>query len=206
MYRYGSGYNNKVMGKELSVPKIRATSEQQQQVFAEAADPLVSFKDTEMKGATLPELTEIIKTAHASFQSHLADALQAALIAGRALMVAREQFTYDRQTGGFRGWLEEIGVGKSSAYQYINFAKNESIVSMARTLSEAMDLLAQHRAKQRALEQAEQDVVIKNRRVMVKLTREGDQKLERIAEKRGVDISALMSEILEQWLANQEDR
>lgn len=194
------------MTKRLSIPEIRVTSEEQQQVFAEAADPLVSIKDIDMKGATLPELIDIIKAAHVSFQSHLADALQAALIAGRALMVARDQFTYDRQTGGFRGWLEEIGVGKSSAYQYIKLAKNESIVSVARTLSEAMDLLAQHRANQRALEQAGQEVFIKNRRVMVKVTSEGDQKLERIAKKRGVEISVLMSEILEQWLANQEDR
>ena len=149
------------MTQILSLSKTRVTSEKQQQAFAEAADPLVSLKDIEVKGATLSELADIVKGAHESFQSHLGHALQAALIAGRALIAAREQFTYDRQTGGFRGWLEEIGVGKSSAYQYINFAKNESIVSQAGTLSEAMDLLTQQRAEQRALKAAPQAVDVK---------------------------------------------
>ena len=193
------------MTQILSLSKTRVTSEKQQQAFAEAADPLVSLKDIEVKGATLSELADIVKGAHESFQSHLGHALQAALIAGRALIAAKEQFTYDRQTGGFRGWLEEIGVGKSSAYRYIKLATNEPVVSQAGTLSEAMDLLAQHRAEQRVLEQAAQEVVIKKRRVTLKLTDDRDQKLERIAEKRGVEISALMNEILEQWLVNQED-
>ncbi|MGA1623577.1 MAG: hypothetical protein ACO36E_12750 [Synechocystis sp.] len=193
------------MAKKLSIPEIRITSEEQQQVFAEAVDPLVSLKDIDIQGGTLPELTEIIQKAHASFQSHLADALQAALIAGRALIVAKDQFTYDRQTGGFRGWLKEIGISKSSAYRYIELATNEPVVSQAGTLSEAMDLLAQHRAEQRALKAALDVVEVKNRRVTLKLTSEGDQKLERIAEKRGVEIATLTTEILEQWLANQKD-
>lgn len=192
------------MTKELSLPKTRATSEEQQRAFAEAADPLLSLKDVEVKGATLSDLANIVKGAHVSFQSHLGHALQAALIAGRALIAAREQFTYDHQTGGFRGWLEEIGVSKSSAYRYIQLATNELIVSQAGTLSEAMDLLAQQRAEQRALKQAAQEVVIKTRRVTLQLTDDRDQKLERIAEKRGVEISALMNEILEQWLSSQD--
>jgi len=192
------------MTKKLSLPETRVTSEEQQQAFAAAADPLVSLKDIEVKSATLSELADIVKGAHESFQSHLGHALQAALIAGRALIVAREQFTYDHQTGGFRGWLEEIGVSKSSAYRYIQLATNELIVSQAGTLSEAMDLLAQQRAEQRALKQAAQEVVIKTRRVTLQLTDDRDQKLERIAEKRGVEISVLMNEILEQWLASQD--
>ena len=74
------------MAKKLSIPALRVTAQKQQDIFAQAADPLVSLKTVELEGATLSELAEIIKTAHTSFQAHLGSALQAALIAGRALL------------------------------------------------------------------------------------------------------------------------
>lgn len=193
------------MSRKLSIPEMRVTSDEQQQLFAKAADPLTSLQEIETKGATLSELADIVKTAHLSCQSHLKDALQAALIAGRALLAAKDQFAYDYQTKGFRGWLAEIGISKSSAYRYISLATNELLVSQAGTLSEAMNLLAQHRAEQRALESVRQVIEVKKRRVTLKLRNKDDQKLERIAEERGVEVAVLMSEILEQWLANQED-
>lgn len=193
------------MAKKLSIPEMRVTSEAQQGIFAEAADPLVSLKDVDVKEATLLELADIVQAAHISFQSHLADALQAAIIAGRALVVAKEKFAYDPQTKGFRGWLEEIKISKSSAYRYIQLATNELLVSQAGTLSEALDLLAKHRAEQRVLKGAAKEVVIKKRRVTLKLTEERDQKLEQIAKDRGIEVAVLTTEILEKWLSSQED-
>lgn len=193
------------MPKKLSVPGIRVTSAEQQGLFAQAADPITPLKEIDMNGATLVELEDIVKAAHQSFQSHLGDALQAGLIAGKALLTAKQQFTYDRQTGGFRGWLERIEVSKSTAYRYIELATNEPIVSQAGTLSEAMERLAQHRAEQRALKAGEEQVEVKKRRVTLKLSNERDQKLESIAQSRGVDLSALIKEIVEQWLTNEQD-
>jgi predicted DNA binding CopG/RHH family protein len=76
-------------------------------------------------------------------------------------------------------------------------------VSQAGTLSEAMERLAQHRAEQRALQAKEEKVEVKKRRVTLKLSDERDQKLEKIAQNRGMDISTLIKEIVEQWLASQ---
>lgn len=191
------------MTKKLSIPALRVTAQKQQDIFAQAADPLVSLKTVELEGATLSELAEIIKTAHTSFQAHLGSALQAALIAGRALLVAKEQFVYDRQIGGFRGWLTELEISKSSAYRYINLANHAQIVSQAGTLSEAMTLLSQYRAEQRTLKTANTTPDLKKRRMTVTLPSEPDGQLEQIAQARGIEVSVLMSEVIEQWLINQ---
>lgn len=193
------------MAKKLSIPVPRVTAQKQQALFAEAANPLITLETIELEGATLLELGEIVQTAHTAFEAHLGSALQAGLIAGRALLVAKEKFTYDRQTGGFRGWLVELAISKSSAYRYMNLAKHDQIVSQAGTLSEAMALLSQYRSEQRALRAVNPVPVLKKRRMTVTLTVERDHQLESIAQARGVEVSGLMSEIIEQWLVSQED-
>ena len=49
------------MTKKLSIPALRVTAQKQQDIFAKAADPLVSLKTVELEGATLSELAEINK-------------------------------------------------------------------------------------------------------------------------------------------------
>jgi predicted DNA-binding protein len=68
-----------------------------------------------------------------------------------------------------------------------------------------MERLAQHRAEQRALKAGEEQVEVKKRRVTLKLSNERDKKLESIAQSRGVDLSALIKEIVEQWLTDEQD-
>ncbi|MEB3309528.1 MAG: hypothetical protein VKJ02_04795 [Snowella sp.] len=189
------------MPKKLSVPTIRVTAQQQQDVFAQAADPLVSLETVELEGAKLSELAEIIKMAHSSFEAHLGSALQSALIAGRALLAAKEQFVYNRQLGGFRGWITELEISKSSAYRYMDLANHSQIVSQAGTLSEAIALLSQYRAEQRALNPSESSLNLKKRRMTVTLSIERDKQLEQIAKAKGIEISTLINEVIDQWLA-----
>jgi hypothetical protein len=192
------------MVKKLSVPSVRSSALQQQEVFAQASNPLLILETVEVSSASLEELGSLVVKAHKAFQSHLESALQAALIAGRALIAAREQFSYDRGVGGFRGWLSELGVSKSASYRYIDLAKHDAIVSQAGTLSEAMELVSQFKAEQRALNDSLSISTITKRRTTLSLDLEKDLKLERLAAERGIEVSSLISEIIERWLSRQK--
>jgi hypothetical protein len=193
------------MPNKLSVPAVRSTAIQQQETFAQAADPLTYLQAVDFSAASLEQLATVTREAHKSCQSHLGVALQAALIAGKALIAAREQFTYDRNTGGFRGWVAELGVSKTVAYRYIDLAKHSEIVSQAGTLSEATALLAQHRAEQQALKAGHEPPPIIKRRMTLTLNRERNAKLEAIATDRGLEVASLVTEILDRWLSQQPD-
>jgi hypothetical protein len=192
------------MVKKLSIPSVRSTALQQQEVFAQASNPLIILETVEVSSASLEELGSLVVEAHKAFQSHLESALQAALIAGRALIAAREQFSYDRGVGGFRGWLSELGVSKSASYRYMDLAKHDAIVSQAGTLSEAMELVSQFKAEQRALNDSFSTSTITKRRTTLSLELEKDLKLERLAAERGIEVSSLISEIIERWLSRQK--
>jgi hypothetical protein len=195
------------MVKKLTIPKIRSTSSsaiQQQETFAQASDPLAELETLELEGAELEELGNIVKQAHSAFESHLVSALQAALIAGRALLAARDVFNYDRDVGGFRGWVEDLGLSKSASYRYIDLAKHDAIVSQAGTLSEAMSLVAQYKAEQRASQQIEVVPQFVKRRTTLTLDSAKDAKLEQLATDRGVEVSALVVEVIDRWLSRQK--
>jgi len=66
-----------------------------------------------------------------------------------------------------------------------------------------MTLLSQYRAEQRTLKTANTTPDLKKRRMTVTLPSERDGQLEQIAQARGIEVSALMSEVIEQWLINQ---
>jgi hypothetical protein len=182
------------MVKKLSIPSVRSTALQQQEVFAQASNPLIILETVEVSSASLEELGSLVVEAHKAFQSHLESALQAALIAGRALIAAR----------GFRGWLSELGVSKSASYRYMDLAKHDAIVSQAGTLSEAMELVSQFKAEQRALNDSFSTSTITKRRTTLSLELEKDLKLERLAAERGIEVSSLISEIIERWLSRQK--
>ena len=192
------------MAKKLSIPSVRSTAIQQQEVFAQASDPLAILETIELETSDLEELEKVVKEAHNAFQSHLVSALQAALIAGRALLAAKELFSYDRNVGGFRGWLNEIGISKSASYRYIDLAKHSEIVSQAGTLSEAMNLVTQYKAERRATLERVARPSFKKRRATLTLEADKDAKLEQLAAAKGIEISLLITEILERWLSRQK--
>jgi hypothetical protein len=205
--RFGHGLKIFVMVKKLTVPNIRsskASAIQQQEAFAQASNPLTELETIELEGAELDELGNIITQAHNAFQSHLVSALQAALIAGKALLAAKDMFNYDRDVGGFRGWVEGLGLSKSASYRYIDLARHDEIVSQAGTLSEALDLVAQYKAEQRAIQQIDVVPQYVKRRTTLTLNSEKDAKLEQIAADRGIEISSLVAEIIDRWLSRQK--
>lgn len=193
------------MAKKLSIPEVRSSAQRQQENFAQAADPLDLLQTKDLSKASLNELASVVQEAHNSFQSHLVSALQAAFVAGNALILAKEQFSYDRNVGGFRGWVSEIGISRATSYRYMDLAQNREIVSQAETLSDALALLAEHKAKQRALLDASNTPELKKRRTTLTLSSERDDKLKMIAEARGVEVSSLISEVLDRWLSRQKN-
>lgn len=193
------------MAKKLSIPSMRSSAVQQQAVFSQAADPLIQLETVELNGSSLEQLAKIVKEAHNSFESHLVSALQAALIAGKALTVAKQQFVYDRNVGGFRGWVSELGISRSTSYRYMDLAQHSEIVSQAETLSEATALLSQYKAEQRALRASKVTTNFIKRRTTLTLSKERDAKLESLAEAKGVEVSSLITEVLDRWLARQRD-
>jgi Ribbon-helix-helix protein, copG family len=194
------------VAKRPSIPAARSSAVQQQEVFAQASDPLAALKTLELGDAELEELATVVKEAHNAFQSHLVSALQAALIAGRALLAAKERFVYDREVGGFRGWIADLGLSKSASYRYIELAKHDGIVSQAGTLAEAMELVSQYKAEQRAAA-AHQNLEaprFMKRRTTLTLESENDAKLEQLAGVRGIEVAELIEEVLKRWLSRQK--
>lgn len=191
------------MPKKLSIPSVRASAAQQQENFAQAANSLIKLESVELDGASLDDLALIVREAHQSYQSHLVSALQAALIAGRALIEAKQKFVYNRDVGGFRGWVTDVGLSRSTCYRYIDLAQHNEIVSQAETLSEALELLSQYKAEKRALKSAESSNELRKRRATLTLKKERDEKLEAIAASRGIEVSSLIVDVLDKWLARQ---
>lgn len=192
------------MAKKLTIPSARSSALQQQETFAQASDPLVELETVELGTANLEELAAVVQQAHIAFQSHLVSALQAALIAGKALLAAQKMFKYDRDIGGFRGWVADLGVSKSASYRYIDLAKHDEIVSQAGTLSEAMELVSQYKAEQRAAQEIDVVPVFKKRRTTLTLDSDKDTKLEQLAAAKGVEVSLLITEVIERWLSRQK--
>lgn len=192
------------MAKKLTIPSARSSALQQQETFAQASDPLVEIETVELGTANLEELAAVVQQAHIAFQSHLVSALQAALIAGKALIAAQKMFKYDRDIGGFRGWVADLGVSKSASYRYIDLAKHDEIVSQAGTLSEAMELVSQYKAEQRAAQEIDVVSVFKKRRTTLTLDSDKDAKLEQLAAAKGVEVSLLITEVIERWLSRQK--
>lgn len=194
-----------VKAKKLSIPKVRTSALKQQDNFAHAAGSLEHLQSQDLSKANLNELATVVQQAHDAFQSHMVSALQAALVAGNALVLAKEKFLYDRKVGGFRGWVIELGISRATSYRYMDLAQNRNIVSQAETLSDALELLARHKAEQRALQATEESPSMKKRRATLTLSSERDQKLEMIAESKGVEVSLLISEVLDRWLSRQKN-
>jgi hypothetical protein len=192
------------MAKKLTIPDVRSSAIQQQETFALASDPLTELETIELGTANLEELATIAKQAHNAFQSHLVSALQAALIAGKALLAAKEMFNYNRDIGGFRGWVAELGISKSASYRYIDLAKHDEIVSLAGTLSEAMKLVSQYKAEQRAEQDIDVTPIFKKRRTTLTLEADKDAKLELLAAARGVEVSSLIADVVERWISRQK--
>jgi hypothetical protein len=192
------------MAKKPTLPAARSSAVRQQEVFARASDPLAALENLKLGDAGLEELATVVKEAHNGFQSHLLSALQAALIAGRALLAAKERFVYDRDVGGFRGWVADLGLSKSASYRYIELAKHDSIVSQAGTLSEAMALVSQYKAEQRAAHQIVKAPKFMKRRTTLTLKSAHDAKLEQLAGVRGIEVTALLEEVLQRWLSRQK--
>lgn len=192
------------MAKKLTIPSARSSALQQQETFAQASDPLVELETVELGTANLEELAAVVQQAHIAFQSHLVSALQAALIAGKALLAAQKMFKYDRDIGGFRGWVADLGVSKSASYRYIDLAKHDEIVSQAGTLSEAMELVSQYKAEQRAAQEIDVVPVFKKRRTTLTLDSDKDTKLEQLAAAKGIEVSLLITEVIERWLSRQK--
>jgi hypothetical protein len=192
------------MAKRPTIPAARSSAIQQQEVFTQASDPLAALETLKLEEADLEELATVVEAAHNAFQSHLVSALQAALIAGRALLVAKERFVYDRDVGGFRGWVADLGLSKSASYRYIDLAKHDEIVSQAGTLSEAMELVSQYKAEQRAVHEVVQAPKFMKRRATLTLELAHDEKLEQLAEARGIEATALIEEVLKKWLSRQK--
>jgi hypothetical protein len=192
------------MRKKLSVPSVRSSAIDQQEVFAQASDPLTVLETIELSTSDLEELATVVRQAHNACQSHLVSALQAALIAGRALLAAQDQFSYNRDIGGFRGWVADLGLSKSASYRYIDLAKHDSIVSLAGTLSEAMELVSQYKAEQRATQNDEVITKYKKRRATLTLGSDNDTKLEKLAAAKGVEVSVLITDVIERWLSRQK--
>lgn len=194
-----------VKTKKLSIPKVRTSALKQQDNFAQAADSLDHLQAQDLSKANLNELACVIRQAHDAFQSHMVSALEAALVAGNALVFAKEKFLYDRKVGGFRGWVNELGISRATSYRYMKLAQNRDIVSQAETLSDALELLARHKAELRTLQASEDKPSVKKRRATLTLSSERDQKLEMIAESKGVEVSLLISEVLDRWLSRQKN-
>ena len=191
------------MVKKLSTPRVRNSGLQQQQNYEELITPLASVNNVEIESANLDELGAILETANQAVSKHLMSALQAALIAGRALLAARKLFVYDRDMGGFRGWVEEKGISRPTAYRYIKLAEHIEIVSQAETLSEAQALISKHKADQLTTKR-ESESNYKQLRTTLKLQQDRYNKLEVIAANKGIDCSDLITEVLERWLGRQK--
>lgn len=193
------------MAKKLSIPQIKTSAEKQQKNFAAASDPLDILQETDLSTANLEELKLVVKDAHSAFQSHMVSALQAALIAGSALLAAKKEFSYDRNVGGFRGWVNELGISRATSYRYMDLAENKEIVSQAETLSDAIALLSQFKAEQKSSLTENELPRFKKRRTTLTLSQDRDEKLAMIAEAKGVEVNLLISEVLDRWLARQKD-
>lgn len=192
--------------KKLPIPSAKSTKPssrgiQQQEVFAEANNPLTRLNSIEIEKCDLDELASVIKIADDASKKALMTALQGAIIAGKALNFAKKGFRYDHSVGGFRGWVQKQGLSKSSAYMYMELARHAEIVSVARTLSEAKALIAQYKASQKDSEPPQEK--LKKLRPTLQLSSEKYEELEAIAKNQGVDYSDLISQILDNWLSQQ---
>ncbi|NJN23219.1 MAG: hypothetical protein HC810_00845 [Acaryochloridaceae cyanobacterium RL_2_7] len=74
--------------KRLATPKLRSTAIQQQSEYSESITPLNFVDEEDLEEADLEKLSEILKNANEAVSQHLLSALQAALIAGKALLAA----------------------------------------------------------------------------------------------------------------------
>lgn len=165
---------------------------------------LARLEETDLTVAGLEQLAAIARDAHASARSFESEALRAAVVAGRALLAAREHFSYDRTTGGFRGWIETAtGIHRATAYRYLSLALNPAIVSHCATLSDAYAAIAASR-QQPALEgSSDSPPPFVQVRLQAALTPEADGVLKAIAQQRGCTPSTLVTELIEAWAKRQ---
>ncbi len=193
--------------RKISIPaasnKKSPRTAKQQAVFAEASDPLVLLESIDLDNSDLDELGKVVRDANQACKDALLTALNAAIIVGKALQTAKDKYFYDRSVGGFRGWIEEQGVSSSAAYRYLELAKYSGIVSQAGTLSEAHSLIAQYKLEQNPKE-TNLTPEFQKLRTTLKLQPNRYQKLEAIANQRGIEYSDLISEVLNSWLSRQK--
>lgn len=193
--------------RKISIPaagnKKSPRTAKQQEVFAEASDPLLVLESIDLDNSDLNELGKVVRDANQACKDALLTALHAAIIVGKALQTAKDKYFYDRSVGGFRGWIEEQGVSSSAAYRYLELAKYSEIVSQAGTLSEAHSMIAHYKLEQNPTE-SKPTPEFQKLRTTLKLQPNRYQKLEAIASHRGLEYSELISEVLDSWLSRQK--
>jgi hypothetical protein len=176
-------------------------------LHAEAAAPdaaLSRLENLDINSAGLEQLASIARDAHTSVRIFDSEALRAALVAGRALMAARERFSYDRNAGGFRGWVEgNTGVPLRTAYRYLSLVQNSEIVCQSGTLSDAYAAIAASRQQSVLEGSSDSPPLFVQMRLQAALTPEADGVLRAIAQQRGCTPSTLVTELIETWAKRQ---
>lgn len=173
---------------------------------ANADSTLALLEGVDIETADLEQLADIARDAHASVRAFEGEALRAALVAGRALLAARAHFSYDRATGGFRGWLERIGLPRRTAYDYIALAQYPDKVCEVRTLSEAYAAIAAARQAERLQGSDDEPGPFVQTRTTLSLSTEADGILRAIAHQRNCTPSLLITELVEAWAKRQGRR
>lgn len=181
------------MAKRASLQRLRQEATASPVHVSDETQPLARLED--ISTLSNDELADQARNAHQAVCSHLADALQAGIVAGRILLTARE-----RMPGRtFRPWLQSIGIPKTSAYRYIEIAEHAALVSQAGTLAEAMKLIAASKGSR-----TEASECTKPRRLTLRLSESLDARLARIADARNIKVSDLVAQVMENWLKRQQ--
>ena len=83
---------------------------------------------TESTAVNLTDLAAEIRLECAAANEAGRSHLEHVFAAGKRLIAARDLVAKQRIAGGFRAWLQEVGVNRTDAYDYIALAQNEERV------------------------------------------------------------------------------
>ncbi|NJL70018.1 MAG: hypothetical protein HC894_32230 [Microcoleus sp. SM1_3_4] len=180
----------------IQIPSSRTSAIEQQNSFVEGANSLLPLESFDLDSANLSELKEIIEQSHQAYLSNSKEALKAAIVAGKALLQAKEKFLYQRDQGGFQGWLGQLELSRASAYRYIAIAKFPQIAEEASTLTEALSLIQSMKSVSSRTEKT-------NIRLVLNLKPDRTTKLQAIAKEKEMEVADLVTQIVENWLKRQ---
>ena len=174
-----------------------------EQYAAEALpDQLTELEAASPESMDLPDLLALFRQAHESALIHQGEALRAALVAGKVLLVVRDRLQASKEAGGFRGWCEQAGIARRTAYEYIDIATHPEVCAPRRTLREAREMVREIRRQNSPETPA---IAPTFRRLPpVRIESALADKLEAIAQIKGVESAQLLTEVIEAWLRRQK--